>query len=99
MIEVLNDLRKNSTLKLLKISNYHLGHIDSPPKSTKMAEIFKTNVTLHVLDLSCNPLGSKGVTWIVRALKSNKGVKKLYLMDTKCDDDGAKKTCKNFTQE
>ena len=42
-----------------------------------------------MLDLNCNPLGSDGVTWIAQALESNKGVKKLYLQNTKYDDDGA----------
>ena len=90
LIILVNGLRENSTLELLNLFNNNLGQmIKSSPKSTEIAEIFETNVTLEVLDLTCNPLGSDGVTWIAQALESNKGVKKLYLMNTKCDDDGA----------
>ena len=90
LITLVKGLRENSTLELLNLFNNNLGHmIKSAPKSTEMAEIFETNVTLKVLDLNCNPLGSDGVTWIAQALESNKGVKKLYLQNTKCDDDGA----------
>ena len=90
LITLVKGLRENSTLKYLNLFNNNLGHmIKSAPKSTEMAEIFGTNVTLEVLNLNCNPLGSDGVTWIAQALESNKGVKELYLQNTKCDDDGA----------
>ena len=48
-----------------------------------------TNDKLEVLKLCNNPLGSEGVTWIAKALISNKGVKRLDLRNTKCDDKGA----------
>ena len=83
-------LCKNSTLKNLNLFENDLGfHNESPSKFTGMTEMLATNDTLEDLNLSHNPLGSHGVTWIAKALESNKGVKRLYLNKTDCGDEGA----------
>ena len=83
-------LCKNSTLKTLTLLKNDVGFKnESPSKFTGMAEMLAINDKLEELDLSDNPLGSAGVTWIAEALESNKGVKRLYLYRTDCGDEGA----------
>ena len=82
-------LCKNSTLKTLNLGVNDVGFkSESPSNFTGMAEMLAINDKLEELDLSCNPLGSAGVTWIAKALESNKGVKHLELKDTDCGDEG-----------
>ena len=83
-------LCKNSTLNELYLTNINLGEHDEPSSEfTDMVEMFQTNVTLKILHLDLNPLGSGGVTWIAEALGSNQGLKELSLRNTECDDEGA----------
>ena len=83
-------LCKNSTLKTLTVLRNDLGFKkESPSKFTGMAEMLKTNDKLEQLEVSHNPLGSDGVTWIAEALESNKGVKCLKLSHSECGDKGA----------
>ena len=83
-------LCENFTLKRLCLRNNDLRLPDKPSSEfTGMAEMLKTNVKLEELNLSFNPLGSDGVTWIGQALESNKELRILYLRNTKCDDKGA----------
>ena len=83
-------LCKNSTLKSLNLFENDLGfHNESASQFTDMAEMLARNDKLEDLNLSDNPLGSHGVTWIAKALESNKGVKRLYLNKTDCGDEGA----------
>ena len=83
-------LCKNSTLETLTLFRNDLGFKkESPSKFTGMAEMLKTNDKLEQLEVSHNPLGSDGVTWIAEALESNKGVKCLKLSHSECGDEGA----------
>ena len=83
-------LCKNSTLERLNLCKNYLGfHDKSPLDLTGMTEMLGTNDKLKELNLSHNPLGSSGVTWIAKALESNTGVKHLYLKNTDCGDEGA----------
>ena len=67
-------LCKNTTLETLNLVLNDVGFKnESPSKFTSMAEMLATNDKLKVLNLSINPLGSAGVTWIAEALESNKG--------------------------
>ena len=84
------DLCKNTTLKTLALICDGVGFkSESPSKFTGMAEMLASNDKLEKLNLSHNPLGSDGVTWIAEALESNKGVKHFYLNKTDCGDEGA----------
>ena len=66
-----NDLCKNSKLETLILFENDLGFKnESPSKFTGMAEMLVTNDKLEELNLSHNPLGSAGVTWIAEALES-----------------------------
>ena len=47
------------------------------------------NNTLLKLDITVNPLGCKGVTYIAKELKSNRMLNRLDLTDTNCSDEGA----------
>ena len=83
-------LCKTSTLNVLSLREVDLGEHDEPSSEfTGMVKMFQTNVTLKLLYLESNPLGSAGVTWIAEALGSNQGLEKLALMNTECDDEGA----------
>ena len=83
-------LCKDSTLETPILFKNDLGFKnESPSKFIGMVEMLATNDKLKELDLSRNPLGSHGVTWIAKALELNKGVKHLRLRNTDCDDKGA----------
>ena len=83
-------LCKNSTLKTLNLAKNDVGFkSESPSNFTGMAEMLAINDKLEELNLSHNPLGCVGVTWIAEALESNKGVKHLHLENTDCGDGGA----------
>ena len=81
-------LCKNTTLETLTLKNVFLCKNESPSKFTGMTEMLAINDKLEELDLSDNPLGCVGVTWIAEALESNEGVKHLMLERTHCGDEG-----------
>ena len=81
-------LCKNTTLGTLTLKNVFLCKNLSPSKFTGMTEMLAINDKLEELDLSHNPLGCVGVTWIAEALESNEGVKHLKLARTHCGDEG-----------
>ena len=71
-----------SALHILNISETGFGE----DGASAVADMLSTNNTLTELDISVNPLSSRGFTCIAKALKLNKTLKHLNLNKTKCDE-------------
>ena len=80
------DGRKTSALDTLSLEGTQCGELEG---ASAVADMLRSNNTLTTLDISFNPLGSKGITYVAEALKSNRMLNSLNLKEADCSNEGA----------
>ena len=75
--------KRGSALHTVEINTTTCGEVGA----FAVADMLRTNNTLTELDISYNPLSSRGVTPIAKALKLNKTLKMIFLDTTECGND------------
>ncbi|MEC7839700.1 MAG: hypothetical protein VX777_06645 [Chlamydiota bacterium] len=78
MIKLVNSLKQNIQLKKLSLENCMI----TPALASKLKSVFNSKCSIHSLNLSNNPLRSKGVSKIFKSIPYGRQIKELDISRT-----------------